>query len=205
MKSTTVVLIHGLAAGRWMLRPLERHLQACGYRTANWGYPSILRDIPWHARRLSQKLAALERSSEVRQVQLVTHSMGGIVARTALLEAPLPKAKRLVMLAPPNHGSSVAAVLSRGLGWVCQPLAQLGHGEDSYVNALPPPTGIQVGIIAATHDRVVSVDSTRLSTAADHWAVASGHNSLLFRRDVAQNVSNFLCHGRFAEAHGHPH
>jgi len=46
MKSTTVVLIHGLAAGRWMLRPLERHLQACGYRTANWGYPSILRDIP---------------------------------------------------------------------------------------------------------------------------------------------------------------
>ena len=201
MPVKTVVLVHGLAANTLMLKPIERHLQKDGYRTINWGYPSILRDIQWHAQKLSKLLTDLEQDPNTSELQLVTHSMGGIVTRTALLSTQLPKARRLVMLSPPNHGSRVAAFLSRGLGWCCRPLTQLDHSDSSFVNSLPPPVGIQVGIIAASRDRVVSIESTRLVSATDHWVVPSGHNSMLFRRDVALNVSYFLRHGNFQVEH----
>ena len=34
-------------------------------------------------------------------------------------------------------------------------------------------------------------------TELEHRVIPSGHNSMLFRRDVASNVANFLRRGRF--------
>ena len=198
LQQDTVVLVHGLAASRLMMKPIETHLRQCGFDTLNWGYPSIRGDIERHARRLSKTLQQLEQSPAINKICLVTHSMGGIVARTALLQTRLEKVSRLVMLGPPNHGSRVATVLAQGLGWLCKPLSQLSDTDDSFVNQLPPPGGIEIGIIAALFDRVVAIDSTHLSTELEHRVIPSGHNSMLFRRDVASDVANFLSRGRFA-------
>lgn len=145
----------------------------------------------------SKILRRLDRRPDVDNVRLVTHSMGGIVARFALLETRPEKVTQLIMLGPPNRGSRVASILSQGLGWLCKPLSQLSDTHDSFVNQLPPTENVEIGIIAALYDRVVAIDSTRLSTQKDHLVVASGHSSMLFRCDVANRVANFLQGGRF--------
>lgn len=192
-----VVLVHGLAASRYMLRPLERQLQRSGYETLNWAYPSIRGEIAALSETFARRLQRLSEDSAIRRFHLVTHSMGSIIARAAIANAKFERLGRIVMLGPPHRGSRVAANLSKLLGWLCRPLAQLSDDPDSFVNNLPEPVGYEIGIIAAARDRVVHIESTRLSHQADHIVVDSGHTSMLFREDVSHLVESFLGHGTF--------
>jgi len=195
-----VVLVHGLAMHKLALWPLQRFLTRAGYATLNWGYPSIHRPIPLLAESLTSQLVRLEETDEFQQVHLVTHSMGSIIARQALSEGAVAKLQSLVMLGPPNQGSHVASFFAPGLSWLCPPLRQLSHHRQSYVNQLGVPERIDIGVIAAAHDRVVPVESTHLPGEVDHWVAPSGHNSMLLDRDVAEGVLNFLRHRRFHPA-----
>jgi pimeloyl-ACP methyl ester carboxylesterase len=200
-KQDVVLLVHGLAAHWLMLKPLENHIRKCGFQTLNWGYASIWSNISQHAVRLAAVIRQLHLDPGVGSIQLVTHSMGGIVARAALLECEIGKIKSMLMLAPPNKGSRVAAVLSHGLRWICKPLPELSDSPQSFVNTLPPPPQLQIGIIAAEYDRVVALESTHLARElpreVEHQTVPTGHNSMLFRRDVAESVTTFLKTGHF--------
>lgn len=194
----TVVLVHGLAAGSAMLRPLERSLQRRGYQTLNWGYRSVRGEIQALSHTLAEVLRNLDSDDSVDRVHLVTHSMGSIIARSALATNQFTRLGRIVMLGPPNGGSRVAARLGRFLGWLCRPLNQLSDAPNSLVNNLPEPKDCEIGIIAASRDRVVHVDNTRLACQTDHIVVDSGHTSMLFRLEVADLVDRFLRQGRFA-------
>lgn len=192
-----VVLVHGLAASRTLLKPLEWHLRQGGYETLNWGYPSIRGEIASLSESFSQRLRELCEDSTTHRFHLVTHSMGSIIARAALANAKFGRLGRVVMLGPPHGGSRVATNLSSVLGWLCKPLTQLSDRPDSFVNTLAEPVGHEVGIIAAARDRVVCIESTCLSRQTDHIIVDSGHTSMLFRRDVWHLVETFLHRGRF--------
>lgn len=193
-----VLLVHGLAAGRAMLRPLERSLQQRGYQTFNWGYPSLRSEIQALSDALTQELIKLNADASVARINLVTHSMGSIIARSTLANNEFARLGRVVMMAPPHGGSRVAANLARLLGWLCRPLKQLSDNPNSLVNNLPEPEGYEIGIIAAARDRVVRIENTRLACQADHIVVNSGHTSMLFRLEVADLVDSFLRQGRFA-------
>jgi len=192
-----VVLIHGLAAGRTVMRPLERHLQWVGFETINWGYRSILGDVDRLGQSLGELLQDLNERNSLDRIHLVTHSMGSIIARAALARGDWQRLGRVVMLGPPNRGSPVATRLAPVLGWFCKPLEQLSDRRGSYVNSLPQPEGHEIGVIAAEYDRVVRLNDTTLSTQADHIIVRSGHTSMLFRREVAELVEEFLRNGAF--------
>jgi len=198
-KRETVVLVHGLAANRSILWPLQRSLRRRGYRTHNWGYSSIRGEIQSLSSSLSGELQKLNADPLVGRFHLVTHSMGSILARAALASHDFSQLKRVVMLGPPHGGSRVATQLARSLGWFCQPLVQLSDCPDSLVNNLVEPTGYEIGIIAAAQDRVVRIDDTCLSCQSDHIVVNSGHTSMLFRREVADLIESFLRQGRFAK------
>lgn len=198
-RTETVVLIHSLAAPRWVMSPLARSLRRKGYRVKNWGYPSIRRGVEAHAVRLRAFLAELAETS-IGVCHLVTHSMGGIVARCALTPDPPADIGRVVMLAPPNHGSHVARSLTPYLGFVCQPLRELSDEPVSFVRKLAEPRGFDVGIIAAASDHVVSLDSTHLECENDHIVLPGRHGLLPLRRDTARQVEAFLRDGRFDRA-----
>ena len=193
-----VVLVHGLAASQAVMKRLEWRLQRSGYETLNWGYTSVRGDIQSQSRALQDKLLELNGDPGLQRFHLVPHSMGSILARAALASTEFNRLGRIVMLCPPHRGSRVAAGLSRVLGPICKPLAQLSDRADSFVNNLPEPVGYEIGIIAAARDRVVSVESTHLSRQADHIVINSGHTTMLFRRDVAELVDSFLRQGRFS-------
>ena len=92
------------------------------------------------------------------QLHLVTHSMGGIIARTMFADFEFQNLGRVVMLAPPHRGSHMARKLTPLVGWLSPSLEQLSDSADSFVNRLPntlKQKEIEFGIIESTKDRVI--------------------------------------------------
>jgi len=200
LKRSAVVLVHGLAAHRLVMLPLAKRL-ACDFgRVVNWGYRSIWSPIAVHSDRLAEFLCKLDETDSVDAIHLVTHSMGGIVTRLALERYRPTKFGRLVMIAPPNGGSRVATFLKPWLGRVCPPINQLTDDRGSFVQSLPIPSDLEIGVIAASGDYMVKESSTHLPCEADHIVLPGLHSSVLFRRDTAEQVKSFLLGGRFQKA-----
>ncbi len=192
-----VVLVHGLAAPRAVMSPLERHLKPAYASVTNWSYPSLWSRIERHGQALAQFLRELDERLSDQAIHLVTHSMGGIVARLALAEYLPRQIGRLVMVAPPNLGSHVARQFAPVLGLFFPPVTQLSFGDRSFVASVPVPAGVHVGVIAADMDMLVAEPLTHLPGEADHIMLPGFHSSVLWRAETARQVSHFLAHGLF--------
>lgn len=192
-----VVLVHGLGAIPLWMMSLELRLRNDGFNTLNWGYLSVWGSIEWHARSLRKRIESLREDAGVERISLVTHSLGGIVTRCMLADEPVDDLGRIVMLCPPHRGARLATMASMGFGWFSKPLAQIADRDDSFVNQLAAPEGVDIGIIAGGSDWLVAVENTHLPTAVDHRVVPYGHNRILFQSDVAELVTTFLRQGRF--------
>ncbi len=79
-------------------------LMWCNY---DWGY-----GVRLGASRLHDVLDFANSRAGEDGVYIVAHSMGGLVARAALLERSYPSVRRLIMLATPNFGAISTAQLS---------------------------------------------------------------------------------------------
>jgi len=190
-----VVLVHGLAAGPSWMRPLARFLERQGYRTHCWRYASLAGSLQVHAPRLRQVLR--DCMARARRVHVVAHSMGSIVTRLALAGESWPELGRVVLLAPPNHGSPVARLLAPFAGRLCPAVAELSSHPASLVHRMNPPRGVEVGTIRARYDLLVPGSSTMLDGQQDHIGFHATHTSLLLQRSVARQVHAFLATGRF--------
>jgi pimeloyl-ACP methyl ester carboxylesterase len=184
-----VVLVHGYLANTLMLSYMRHRLRSLGFYTQAWGYWNMQCSIVRHAERFANDLMNLDADPVVSTIHLVTHSMGGIIARAALARFRPNKLGRFVMLAPPNRGSFVATA------------------ENSFVNSLSMPSNLEIGVIAANRDALVSLESTRPAVPHAHITLPCRHSSLLFRRDCADLVAIFLQTGLFAPqtSGGMPH
>jgi pimeloyl-ACP methyl ester carboxylesterase len=196
----TVILVHGLLANTSIMRSLARWLEPSFLRVCNWGYDSIWSPIERHAERLADLMRGLDRDGPHDRIHLVTHSMGGIIARVALAEYLPERFGRFVMIAPPNRGSHVARRLAPFLGRICPPLVQLADDAKSFVCCLPRPTVRELGIIAAQTDYLVPEECTRLGCECDYIVLPGLHSSLLWRQETADQVRHFLQNGKFNKA-----
>jgi pimeloyl-ACP methyl ester carboxylesterase len=192
-----VVLVHGLLATTLVMRSLAKALGGVFAGVVNWGYSSLWSPLELHGGQLAKILHGLDKKGEHNRIHLVTHSMGGIIARIALAEYRPERLGRFVMIAPPNRGSRVASQLAPFFGRFCPPLTQLAHHDASFVCSLPPPQVPELGIIAAQTDFLVHEESTRLGCECDHIVLPGLHSSLLWRNETAEQVRHFLEHGKF--------
>ena len=195
-----VLLLHGLGSPSLLMFPLARFLEKAGYEVVNWGYPSTRRKLAVHAEQVMPVLRRLDEAVHLQRVHLVTHSMGGIVARTALQRQPLQKPGRFVMIGPPNRGTPLASKFSWLLAWLFLPVPELADHPNSFVNALQPPQCMETGVIAARHDFIVPLVCTQLSGQCDHIVIQGRHVDILFRRETAEQVLAFLRTGHFIHA-----
>lgn len=206
-----VVLLHGMAQSALSMKPLAHDLEKSGYRVRNIGYPTRPYDVAGLVEHYVRP--AIEACGDGKPVHMVTHSLGGILARFYLQNAELPSGSRIVMLAPPNHGSEVADHVRHWplyRWWMGRVGQQLGTGPDSIVHRLRP-INAEVGVIAANRsiqpwfswlipgddDGAVSVESTKLDEMRDFIVAHSSHTVVMFNRRVRNQVKHFLRHGCF--------
>jgi pimeloyl-ACP methyl ester carboxylesterase len=106
-----VVLIHGLNSSAERNAPVMIPIRAAGYPAAVFAYPNDW-DLTESATFLSKQLKEFAAANPQVNIAIVTHSMGGLVARACVEDASLDPGNvtRLVMIAPPSQGSLVAHV-----------------------------------------------------------------------------------------------
>ena len=192
-----VVLVHGFLANKLLLAVLSRRLRRHGYQTDAWGYWNMQCSLLVHAERLARELAVLDADPRVGRIHLVGHSMGCIIGRAALGHHRPAKLGRFVMLAPPNRGSFVATATVGTFGRFLRPVAELSTKADSLVNQLPMPAGVEIGVIAAEYDALISEESTHPDAPPAHMTLPTWHTGLLFRRETPELVAEFLATGGF--------
>lgn len=95
--------------GYW---PLVSRLQADGYDVTLVSYPDYgVGDISTQAARLRDQVAAVKARTGAAKVDLVAHSMGGLVSRDYIKDfGGAANVDSLVMLGTPNYGTALANV-----------------------------------------------------------------------------------------------
>lgn len=210
-----VVLLHGLGRTSGSMSLLERRVAKAGFRTFSIRYPSTSQPLPAIAERLDPEMRRFADTLDGR-IHLITHSLGGLVARALLTRQKPDNLGRVVMLAPPHGGSEWVDMLERTrlaariLGPNSQYLVTRRASDlDRHLGEIDYEVGIIAGdrpidrliapfLMRAPHDGKVSVASTKIAGMTDHLTLPVGHPLMPFHPRVARQVIYFLKSGTFA-------
>lgn len=183
-----------------MMSLLAQRLRNEGYQVENWGYGSLWQSLEQLIPEFESRFEELQRRLPPESpLNIVCHSMGAVITRAVLSNVTLPNLHRVVMLSPPHHGSHFASRVGPYLKWLTSLVDELSDREDSLVNRLPNslPPDLQLGIIAAEWDYVLTDLTTHLEREVDHISVPSRHTGLVLRRSAASQILHFLEYGKF--------
>ena len=210
MKGRAVVLIHGIGRSSKSFHAMKKKLAASGYTVVGFDYPSTRVSIPKSAEYLHSVLQSLK---GIDSIDVVCHSMGGLLLRAYLLEHKEPRFHRAVMLGVPNQGARLADMLKTNplfkaiMGPAGQQLVTEG-----LIEKLPAP-GFPFAVIAGgraaekgynpilpeDNDSTVTVSSTRLPGAKDFLLVPVIHSFLMSNEQCVTATEHFLEYGTLVD------
>lgn len=212
-----VVLLHGHGRTGASMQLLALHLRAAGYVTKapSYGFgralPAILDLLEPRVARFQEGLSG--------PMHIVTHSLGGLVARALIARRRPERLGRVVMLAPPNGGSELADTLARWhlaagiLGPVAPVLCTDRPARDAaLLGEVDYPLGVIAGdrgsvlippeILPRPHDGKVTVAATRVAGMADHIVLPVGHTTIMLNAGAIAQTLAFLARGAFDRERG---
>ncbi len=201
-----ILLIHGLGRTPLSLVGLARDLRREGYQTEAVAYSGTLESYHRIVARVRRRLEAASRSGQ--PYAAVAHSLGGLIARSALGDWPkqLPLPRHLVMLGTPNHPPRLARRFHRWWPY------RLVNGECGQLLAQPeffadlPRPEVPITVIAGRrgwpggfslfggdpNDGVVAVEETRLDVASVLIELTASHTFMMNNRQVRAEVRKVL-------------
>ena len=142
-----VIVVHGFNSSPERFEPFAEALRQSGILSATYSYPDD-QPIADSAEQLSADLKKMAADHPQRPVALVTHSMGGLVSRAVIEQPELDPGNvtRLIMIAPPNHGSLLAH-FALGLDILDHAVAESEKSEVTRFYA-----AVEDGLSEARHD-----------------------------------------------------
>ena len=211
--SNRVYILHGYAGPGFEMIPILKALEKEGFDCTLFRYHSFVDDADSVGLDLIKRI----QSDGADTISFVTHSMGAFVVRSIYWHidslANFPIINRIVMIAPPNKGTTVADFYNKihFLRFFLGPNLQ-NMTTDSIKGAsrYPIPT-CEVGLITgsfgssktlnllidADNDCMVDPKLARLGIEKDYVHVKSWHLGLLYDKRVIKYVISFLKWGKF--------
>ena len=189
---TPILLVHGYGSNRGMFWRMQKRLAAAGLGPV---YTDSLQPLFGSMDEMALVLAArIEKICEecgAVKVNIVAHSMGGLVTRAYLVANPAAgRVARLITIGSPHHGTQMATF---GVGRCVQEmridslcLSALAAAE---VTLPKPPT---LSIYTLNDDLVYPAESSRLDWAENLPMSGIGHVSLLSFKPVIQRIISEL-------------
>ncbi len=185
-----VLLIHGYLATRGSLHLMESALVRRGHVVISYPLgPINLRDIRDSAGLIARKVESVVAQTGVERIDVVGHSMGGLVGLYYLKRlGGRHRVRRLILLGTPAQGtwSALLGLLTAPLGAASLQLLpgspflrELGEG--------PIPPGAEVISVGAERDWLAPLPSTMLS-GVRHLALPTGHSGLLVEAEVVDVI-----------------
>ena len=105
-----ILLVHGYGCSRGVWWLLRRRLEAAGHTVATVSlappYTSMGKLVP----QLNQRIEDVCAATGAKQVTLLGHSMGGLIARSYLARHGIARVAQLITLATPHAGTELARI-----------------------------------------------------------------------------------------------
>lgn len=209
MTGRGVILIHGILRSAKCMSSMAAALEKAGFHTFQFDYPSTQVSIPEAAEYLHKTIESLE---GIEELNIVAHSMGGLVTRAYFAEHHDPRFRRVVTVGTPHCGAELADLVYQN--FLVRTAAgpggrQLVTDPEGLIPLLPVPK-CEFAIIAGARnnssgwnpfipgddDGTVTVESTKLVGAADFSTVQTTHTALLRNSETIDQSLRFLNEGR---------
>jgi len=213
-KREYVVIMHGIARTSAHMQPLAEYLEREGYEVLNLSYPSTKYNIEQLIRIVSKDVDSLI-TDRTRTVNFVGYSMGGLIVRGVIAKNRPDHLGRVVLIAPPNHGSEVADFHKNNIIYkkVYGPAGQELTTDNMEIADQLGPVDYDLGIIAGNFtidpissliisgddDGKVSIESTKLDGMKDHVVISASHTFFPSNKVAQEQVLTFLRTGSFTD------
>jgi hypothetical protein len=186
--------IHGFMRGKSNMSLFNQEFSKDNWKFYSWSYPSQMRTIQEHGQSLVDVFNFILKKYPHHKIHFVTHSLGGLILRSALNESACPeaiKSTKAVLIAPPNQGAAYGRFLNlfklfRDIAgdYAGKQLLTTPHGGFEALGQFPDSMQIQViagtcgcnPVIFEKNDGKVGLSETRLSTPHEFTTIFAGHS-----------------------------
>ncbi len=201
-----IVLVHGLWNRGWSMAAMAKRLRKHGHQVLVFSYATRSDCLDGHANALH---AFLGEKHITEELHLVGHSMGGLVILNLFSRFDDLPPGRVVLMGTPVKGSSIAKRLQKLPGLKLM----FGKARENLMQGFQhTPLNHETGIIRGTralglgriagqrsepNDGSVTVSETELDGLKDSVELEVAHSEMLISAQVAEQVEQFLLHGKF--------
>jgi triacylglycerol lipase len=186
---TPVVAVHGYTQNRVNFLALARACRRAGVGPLyGFNYPWFA-SIHGNAARLARFVERVARETGAPQVDLVAHSLGGLVALEYLATSGRDRVRRLVTIASPHAGVAWRGPILGAAG------SAMRAGSPFLVERAGHPVPVPCLSIYSTHDNIVHPPATSglVHRGAQDLPVDHvGHLTILFEPTVVRATVDFL-------------
>ena len=184
-----VLLLHGLFHNRAVWFLMKQRLEQCGFTVVTMNLPAF-EMVETLARKIAETVEETLVTYDAEQVDIVGHSMGGLLARYYIeFMGGDKRVSHCVLLGTPNAGSKLAPFALSPMGRDLMP----GSDFLTELNAAPLSPKVNYLTIFSHHDNlVIPAESAELPGAEAIAVEWLGHNSLLFHRETIEATIDAL-------------
>ena len=190
-----VLLIQGWLGTRGVFSILENRLKRDGFPTISFHLGTLnVRDIEKSAEIVATKLRSVCEEHKIEKVNIVSHSMGGLIGLYALKNYEIGHlVKRFIAIGTPFHGTPASYLGIAVTGLAAKSIWQMAPNSPfiKKLHSTPLPQDIDIYSIISRHD-FLAPEKFSVLEGAKNLVVSSGHAALIINEGVYSVVSSII-------------